>query len=809
MKDLRYKIGYGLGDMSSSMFWKIFSYYLPIFYSDIFSLSLGATATLMLVTRIWDTISDPLMGIIADRTHTRWGQYRPYLLWMALPFAVAGILLFTTPSLSETGRLIYAYVTYILMMTVYTAINVPYGSLLAVITDSSDEKTTYSSFRMFFAYAGSFVTLWAWEPLCQMFAKQTSITTAWQLAMVVVAVVCLGLFLLCFCYTREQTKAITVMSIGHDLKNLVRNTPWWLLTMAAMCTNLFCTVRGATVAYYFKYYIGEQAQISLFSGSVTFLFFAGLFLAIGEVCNMLGVMMATPLTLRLGKKPTFVATGILLAVLSCLFFFVPISNTGYICMLVLQILISIGTGIVSPLVWSMYADVAENAQFINGTASTGLIFSSGSMAQKFGGAIAGSAVLWLFAAFGLVPNAVEQTSQALLGMQLTMSFIPAAIAILMVLIVLCYPLTRQHMQMLHLAHEVEHCLHTNILPYWLRLRDEKYGGYYGQVDGNETIHSTADRSAVLYARLLWTFSACGCLKEAQEVKEYILAHFIDHEYGGTYWAVDYKGMPIDTKKQFYAQAFMIYAFSEYARVAKDNESLQMAIALYHLLEQHARDLQNGGYYEAATREWKTLDDVRLSDKDENSCKSQNTHLHILEAYTNLYQVYPSTELQQSIQQMIDIFRNHIVQPNGHLGLFFDAEWHVTNQNTSYGHDVECSWLLDEAAQTIHVPLNEPIQTLSSIPFPTNRAMQMEWWEPAEAMVGYMNRYQHFRDDTAFIRVNDVWTFIQTYLIDHTHGEWFWSAAHDTNQDKAGFWKCPYHNARMCLEIVKRIKYLQQ
>lgn len=444
MDNLKRKIGYGLGDMSSSMFWKIFSYYLPIFYSDIFSLSLSATATLMLVTRIWDTISDPMMGVIADRTHTRWGTYRPYILWMALPFAVAGILLFTTPSLTETGRLVYAYATYILMMTVYTAINVPYGSMLAVITDNSDEKTVYSSFRMFFAYAGSFIALFSWEPLCRLFQSHASTATSWQLAMVVISGVCLLLFVLCFMMIRETVTTQKVNSIGNDFKHLLTNSPWWLLTIAAMCTNLFCTVRGATVAYYFKYYIGENAHIQI-GGCWSFLFFAGLFLAVGEVSNMLGVLLATPLSLRSGKKPTFIGASIALSILSCVFFFIPITNAGLLTMLVLQILISIATGIVSPLIWSMYADVADFSKARYGTSSTGLIFSSGSMAQKFGGAVAGSAVLWLFDAFGLVPNAATQTAQALLGMQLTMSFIPAAIALVMVVIVVAYPLSRQRM----------------------------------------------------------------------------------------------------------------------------------------------------------------------------------------------------------------------------------------------------------------------------------------------------------------------------------------------------------------------------
>lgn len=438
------KIGYGFGDMASSMFWKIFSYYLPIFYSDIFGLSLGATATLMLVTRIWDTVSDPMMGIIADRTQTRWGKYRPYLLWFAAPFALCGILLFTTPNMGETGKLVWAYVSYILMMTVYTGINVPYGSMLGVMTNDSDEKTVFSSFRMFFAYAGSFIALFSWEPLCKLFANAgSSVQDAWQGAMIVIAVFCFLLFLACFRMTKEHVK-VQATSLGADLSSLVRNAPWWLLTVAALCTNLFNTVRGATVAYYFKYYIGEQAHIDL--GFASFLFFAGLFLGVGEVCNMIGVVAAVPISRRLGKRTTFALTGVALAVLSAFFFYVPCTNGGFIVMLLLQILISICTGIVSPLVWSMYADVADYATAKDGSSSTGLIFSSGSMAQKFGGAIAGSAVLWIFAAFGLVPNAVQQTDSAILGMKLTMSWIPAGIALLMVAIMVMYPLTKTKMQ---------------------------------------------------------------------------------------------------------------------------------------------------------------------------------------------------------------------------------------------------------------------------------------------------------------------------------------------------------------------------
>ncbi len=439
-----------MGDMSSSMFWKIFSYYLPIFYSDIFQLSLAQTATLMFVTRFWDTVSDPMMGVIADRTQTRWGKYRPYLLWFAAPFAIAGVLLFTTPDWENQGRLIYAYITYILMMTVYTGINVPYASMLGVMTNDSQEKTVFSSYRMFFAYGGSFIALFAWEPLCDFFveyqplAPVTNQADAWQGAMIVIATICFFLFIGSFLLTREHVKVKPTAGLGNDFKHLLRNAPWWIITSGALCTNLFNTVRGATVAYYFKYYIGENAHISL--GTVEFLFFAGLFLAVGEVCNMIGVVSAVPLSKHLGKKTTFIASAVAMAVFSILFFYVPVSNGGFVTMLLLQIIISLFTGIVSPLVWSMYADVADYSTVSHGTSSTALIFSSGSMAQKFGGAIAGSAVLLLFDAFGLVPNAATQTDTALLGMHLTMSYIPAAIAVIMALIICIYPLTTQRMQ---------------------------------------------------------------------------------------------------------------------------------------------------------------------------------------------------------------------------------------------------------------------------------------------------------------------------------------------------------------------------
>ena len=447
------KIGYGFGDMSSSMFWKLFSYFLPFFYSNVFGLSLADAGVLMLVTRIWDAVSDPMMGIIADRTKTRWGKYRPYLLFFALPFAVCGILLFTTP---ENGKVVWAYVTYLLMMTVYTGINVPYGSLLNVMTADSDEKSVLSSYRMFFAYGGSFIALFAWEPLCNMFDK-TRIATegaggleaistnpaAWQNAMIVIASCCLVLFLLSFLLTKEHVKSESTVSVGQDLKLLLKNKPWWILIGAALASNLFNTVRGTTTAYFFADYI--QQMVSL-DGKWAFLVSAGIFLSIGEIANMAGVVLAVPMSRHLGKKSTYILSMAALIVLSAAFFFLPATAGGYWAMLAFQLVISVFTGVISPLVWSMYADVADYSELKDGTASTGLIFSSASMAQKFGGAFGGSAVMWLLAAFGYntIAGAV-QTETAILGLRILMSWVPALVAALSILVVWFYPLTKKKM----------------------------------------------------------------------------------------------------------------------------------------------------------------------------------------------------------------------------------------------------------------------------------------------------------------------------------------------------------------------------
>ena len=438
------KIGYGLGDMACSMFWKVFSYYLPFFFSNIFGLRLDQVAVLLVVTRIWDAVSDPMMGILADRTSTRWGKYRPYLLLMALPFALSGIFLLTTPAVSPTLKLVWAYVTYIMMMTVYTALNVPYGAMLGVMTDDSDTKTVLSSFRMFFAYGGSFLVLFLWEPLCKLLGGYDA-PAGWQHTMMVVASFALILLVLCFAMTREKLHTVSTVSVGSDLKSLLRNAPWWILLGAAICSNLFNTVRGSTVAYFFNDVIGPD--VSLHLGGLSFLFYAGLFLSIGEVCNIIGVALAPMISKALGKKTAYMSCFAVLITLSITFFYIPISQTGYWMMLVLQVVISIFTGIISPLVWSMYADVSDFAENRDGTASTGLIFSSASMAQKFGGAFGGAAVMWILAAFGYnTASGAVQTPEAVEGLKILMSWIPAAVAAFACVCTFFYPLTKSRME---------------------------------------------------------------------------------------------------------------------------------------------------------------------------------------------------------------------------------------------------------------------------------------------------------------------------------------------------------------------------
>jgi GPH family glycoside/pentoside/hexuronide:cation symporter len=447
---VREKIGYGFGDMASSMFWKLFGTYLLFFYTDVLGMPAAALGTMLLVSRIWDTVFDPVVGVLADRTNSRWGKFRPYLLYMALPFGLIGILTFTVPSYSGVSLLVYAYLTYSLMMMVYSLINVPYASLLGVISADAKERNALASYRMAFAFAGSLIALALMQPLVSFFGKTGhSAGRSWQLAVTVISVLCVALFLGSFAWVRERVKPRNdnAGTLKEDIKDLCRNRPWWVLLAAGIMVLVFNSIRDGAALYYFKYYVTDSEALHLFGTAVTW---STLYLVVGQAANIIGVVVATPVANRIGKKPTFLTAMTIASLLSILFYFIP--RERFILIFVAQFLISICAGMVFPLLWSMYADIADYSEWKNGRRATGLVFSSSSMSQKIGWTIGGALSGWLLAVFNFHAN-TAQVDGARKGILLMLSLLPAAGALLSVLILSLYPLSEQRIN--EIAHELE------------------------------------------------------------------------------------------------------------------------------------------------------------------------------------------------------------------------------------------------------------------------------------------------------------------------------------------------------------------
>jgi len=405
-----------------------------------------------------------------------------------------------------------------------------------------------------------------------------------------------------------------------------------------------------------------------------------------------------------------------------------------------------------------------------------------------------------------------------------------------------------------LKKQFRNCLENNILKYWLtKVTDNENGGYYGRVDGHDVVHPDAEKGAILNARILWAFAAAyrvlkkpEYLKAAVRARDYIFKHFIDKDYGGVYWSVDSKGNPLDDKKQTYAIGFTIYGMSELARASGDRFALDCAINLFHDIERHAYDGVNNGYIEALTRDWQPIADMRLSDKDENGSRTMNTHLHIIEPYTNLLRVlqgdHPANliltgeekvdlrdEVERATRNLLVIFTDKILNKETyHLDLFFDDKWQGKRNIQSFGHDIEASWLLHETAlvlgdkatldrieplvRLIAAAADEGLQDDGSTIYEKwldtgKEDRQRQWWVMCESVIGHANLYEHFGSAKALGKCIRAWEYIQKYLIDEEHGEWHWARLDDgtidLDDDKAGFWKCPYHNSRMCLEIMER------
>jgi mannobiose 2-epimerase len=387
--------------------------------------------------------------------------------------------------------------------------------------------------------------------------------------------------------------------------------------------------------------------------------------------------------------------------------------------------------------------------------------------------------------------------------------------------------------------QLENELKENILPFWIENDiDIENGGFYGYISNDLNINKESDKGAVLYSRILWTYSkAYGFYKEekyltmAARAYYYILEHFWDNEYSGVYWMLDARGEVVDPKKKIYAIAFTLYGLSEFYRVTGNKESLDRAIELFEVIERYACDKENKGYIDAFSRDWSLLDDMRLGEKDMNAIKSMNTHLHVLEAYTNLLREWDSAELKNKLRELLVVIMDYVIDPKNYsFKLFFDEFWDPKSDIVSFGHDIEGSWLLYEAAEILgdkdimdrvgptilkmaeHV-YDKGIDIENGGLYNEARGEQVKdtdkhWWPQAEALIGFFNAYRLSNKELFLDACFNVWNFINRYIIDKVNGEWFWRVSRSgevyKEDEKVGPWKCPYHNSRACFEVMSRI-----
>ncbi len=382
--------------------------------------------------------------------------------------------------------------------------------------------------------------------------------------------------------------------------------------------------------------------------------------------------------------------------------------------------------------------------------------------------------------------------------------------------------------------EIKGAISDNILPFWIeRMKDPK-GGFYGRMSGEGELDKDADRGVILNARIIWAFSAAykatgnkEYLLAATHAKEYFQEHFMDHKHGGVYWSVDRDGKRKDTKKQLYAQAFAIYGLSEYYSASGDDQALKASRNLFQITEKRFADKENGGYVEALTRDFSPLEDMSLSAHDINADKTMNSHLHLLEAYTNLYKVWPERKLKERTSALLEILTDKIIdKQTGHLNLYFTKEWNVIPGGVSFGHDIETSWLALESAfilkdidlinkvkpcclkigQAGLEGLLEDGSMIYEKKADGTLDESRQWWVQAETVVGLLWLWKYHNLSEGADKAVSGWNYIKNNLVDTKNGEWYWSIEADgsvnTKDDKAGFWKCPYHNSRMCLEVLK-------
>ncbi len=433
------KAGYGCGDLASVLFWQTITAYLLFFYTDVYALAAGAAGTMIAISRVLDAAFDVGIGMTADRTHTRFGKFRPYLLWMCVPLAAVSVLAFSTPDFGATGKLIYAYVTFILFMFFYSAINIPYSSLLGVISSDPNERTSASSFKFIGAYAAGFIVSATALPCAKYFGKGSD-ARGWQLTMALYGVAAVIFFLITFVSTRERIQPMVKekTSIRNDLKDLSQNVPWILLFAVTIIFILFVCIRISVTTHYFKYYIGEQ-QITLFGKSHTYGYewLASAFNAIGQGFSILGVALVPWFARMFGKKTA--AIILLVASLICTGSYYFLRPGDLLWIFGLQIVATVTAGPISTLLWAMYADTADYSEWKTGRRATGLVYSASIMSTKIGWAIGAMVAGWLLAVFGFKANVVQNMSVQK-GLVAMMSVIPFAAGVVALIVLLFYKL---------------------------------------------------------------------------------------------------------------------------------------------------------------------------------------------------------------------------------------------------------------------------------------------------------------------------------------------------------------------------------
>jgi GPH family glycoside/pentoside/hexuronide:cation symporter len=435
------KFFYGFGDLASVLYWQTFMLYLTYFYTDVFLIPAAAAATLFVVSRVWDGVNDPMMGMIADRTKTRWGHFRPYLLWICVPFAVVGVLTFTVPDFGPQGKLIWAYVTFILIMMLYTAINIPYTALLGVITGDSNERTSVSSFKFIFAFSAGIIVSATLLPMTKALGGDNP-AKGWQLTFIIYGIAAIIFFLIAFQGTHERVQPPKTQksSVKQDLYELITNKPWLILLATTITFILFVAVRSSVTVHYFKYIIGTKSLTLPFIGQDTYDFntLVSAYNTVGQISSLIGVLLVSWFAKKLGKKKAFVVIFIVAIISTGAIYLLTADQIGLLFFL--QVTGSITGGPLSVIIWAMYADTADYGEWKRGRRTTGLIFSASTMSQKFGWAIGAYVALSLMSQVGFVPNET-QSPESLNGLLLLFSVIPAVFGVLSIIILLFYPLS--------------------------------------------------------------------------------------------------------------------------------------------------------------------------------------------------------------------------------------------------------------------------------------------------------------------------------------------------------------------------------